>query len=69
VTILDTLLGAGIDVPYSCREGVCGACETAVLSGKPFHQDLLLSQEEKAANKSMMICCSRAQSDVLVLDL
>jgi tetrachlorobenzoquinone reductase len=69
VTILDTLLGAGIDVSYSCREGVCGACETAVLSGEPLHQDLLLSQEEKAANKSMMICCSRAHSDVLVLDL
>jgi ferredoxin-NADP reductase len=69
VTILDTLLGAGIDVPHSCREGVCGACETAVLSGEPFHRDLLLSQQEKAANKSMMICCSRAQSDVLVLDL
>lgn len=69
VTILKALLNEGIDVPYSCTEGVCGECETAVLSGVPHHQDLLLSKEERSANKSMMVCCSRSQSEILVLDL
>jgi vanillate O-demethylase ferredoxin subunit len=40
-----------------------------VLAGEPDHRDLLLSDEEKAANEVMMICCSGSRSPVLVLDL
>jgi len=68
-TILDTLLDAGLDVPYSCMEGVCGTCETKVLEGVPDHRDLILTEEEHAAGKSMMICCSGAKTERLVLDL
>jgi vanillate O-demethylase ferredoxin subunit len=68
-TILDTLLDAGMDIPYSCMEGVCGTCETKVLEGIPDHRDLILTEEEHAAGKSMMICCSGAKSEKLVLDL
>ena len=68
-TILHAVLDMGIDVPYSCEEGVCGACETRIISGIGDHRDLLLSDEEKAANKSIMICCSGSKSDLLVLDL
>ncbi|MBC7940135.1 MAG: 2Fe-2S iron-sulfur cluster binding domain-containing protein [Chitinophagaceae bacterium] len=32
--ILDAALGAGIEMPYSCRKGVCGNCAGAVLSGE-----------------------------------
>lgn len=69
VTILDALLEAKVDVSYSCREGVCGTCEVRVLSGHPDHRDLLLGDEEKTANQSIMICCSRSLDDELVLDL
>jgi ferredoxin-NADP reductase len=68
-TILDTLLDAGIDAPYSCTQGVCGTCETKVLEGVPDHRDLVLTEEEHATNKTMMICCSGSKSDKLVLDL
>ena len=68
-TILDTLLDAGLDIPYSCMEGVCGTCETKVLEGTPDHRDLILTEEEHAAGKIMMICCSGAKSEKLVLDL
>jgi tetrachlorobenzoquinone reductase len=68
-TILDAVLDAGIDVPYSCSEGICGTCETRVLAGIPDHRDLVLSKEEQDANDRMMICCSGAKSDKLVLDL
>jgi ferredoxin len=30
---LDVLFDADVDVEYSCREGLCGACETRVLGG------------------------------------
>jgi ferredoxin-NADP reductase len=68
-SILDMVLAAGVDVPHSCREGVCGSCETAVVEGLPDHRDAILSPQERAAGRSMMICCSGAKSDRLVLDL
>jgi vanillate O-demethylase ferredoxin subunit len=68
-TILETLLDAGVNVSYACSEGVCGACETRVVEGIPDHRDIFLSDEEKADNKQIMICCSGSKTPVLVLDL
>ncbi|WP_198024322.1 2Fe-2S iron-sulfur cluster-binding protein [Asaia astilbis] len=65
----DCLADAGIDVALSCREGVCGSCETKVLSGEIDHRDGVLSQSEKLAGKSMMVCVSRCKGQKLVLDL
>lgn len=68
-TILDTLREEGICVQASCEQGICGSCETRVLSGRPDHRDSLLSDEEKQANQVMMVCCSGSKDDLLVLDL
>jgi ferredoxin-NADP reductase len=68
-SILDTLLDAGVDVLYSCAQGVCGLCEVPVVSGIPDHRDSILSPEEHASNQRMMICCSGSKSAELVLDL
>ncbi len=68
-SILDTLLDHAIDVPYACTAGVCGTCRTTVLAGEPDHRDDFLSDEEKRANTSVMICCSGSRSQTLVLDL
>lgn len=68
-TILDILLDEGIDLPFSCMEGVCGSCKVAVLDGAPDHRDVVLSLEERAANNAMMVCCSGSKSPKLVLDL
>jgi hypothetical protein len=43
--------------------------ETRVLAGKADHRDMLLSASERAANGSMIICCSRAKSARLEVDL
>ena len=32
--MLDTLINAGLDPPFSCREGICGACACQLTSGK-----------------------------------
>ena len=68
-TLLDALLDAGENAPYSCMEGVCGSCETKVISGTPDHRDMILTDSERKANKTMMICCSGSKSAELVLDL
>jgi hypothetical protein len=40
-----------------------------VLAGTPVHRDAILSPGEQAAGRSMMICCSRAATPSLTLDL
>ncbi|ALG86342.1 PDR/VanB family oxidoreductase [Gordonia phthalatica] len=69
IPILDALENAGVDVPNSCREGMCGSCETRVLCGMPDHRDYVLSSAEQESGETMMICVSRAKTAELVLDL
>lgn len=68
-TVIKVLLDAGVEVPFSCEEGVCGTCLTRVLEGVPEHRDMYLTEEEQAANDQFTPCCSRAKTKVLVLDL
>ena len=68
-TILDALLAAGIDIPFSCNEGVCGSCEARIISGFPDHRDVVLTEAEKESGDTTMICCSGSKSEALVLDL
>lgn len=68
-SILEALEAAGLTPAHSCRSGVCGACETRVLEGRPAHRDSILSEAERQAGRTMMICCSGARDALLVLDL
>jgi ferredoxin-NADP reductase len=68
-TMLDALLTAGVDIGFACSEGICGTCEVKVLGGVPDHRDHFLSDEDKAANRSVMVCCSGSKSANLVLDI
>jgi vanillate O-demethylase ferredoxin subunit len=68
-TILQVLLQNDVDVAYSCEEGTCGTCVTKVLEGVPDHRDVVLDATERASNQSITVCCSRAKTPRLVLDL
>jgi ferredoxin-NADP reductase len=68
-SILQCVREAGIQVPHSCEEGVCGACETRVISGQPDHRDTILTEQERKESATMMICCSGSKSPRLVLDI
>lgn len=67
--ILESLESAGLSPDFSCGDGICGTCETTVLAGVPDHRDSILSESEKEANGSMMICVGRSLSRRLVLDI
>ena len=68
-SVLDVLLANGIEIPMSCEQGICGACVTGVLNGVPDHRDMFMTDEEHARNDQFTPCCSRAKSELLVLDL
>lgn len=67
-TLLEVLRDNGVPIASVCSEGVCGTCETYVLSGKIDHRDNVLTDEEKESNEMMMVCCSRGRGEI-VLDL
>ena len=69
VTAIEAMRRAGLSVPTSCEQGVCGTCLTKVLEGVPDHRDLYLTPEEQQANTLYLPCCSRSKSPVLVLDI
>ena len=68
-SILKALQDAGVEVPFSCSEGVCGTCLTKVVEGEPEHWDMYLTPEEQEKNDCMMVCISRSKTPLLVLDL
>ncbi|WP_330308854.1 MULTISPECIES: PDR/VanB family oxidoreductase [unclassified Streptomyces] len=68
-SVLDTVRAAGVEVLFSCTEGTCGTCETDILEGTPEHRDSVLTDEEREAGETMLICVSRCLGKRLVLDL
>ncbi|WP_321812254.1 MULTISPECIES: PDR/VanB family oxidoreductase [unclassified Burkholderia] len=68
-TVAQALADAGVRIPLSCEQGVCGTCVTRVLEGIPAHKDVYLTPEEQAVNDRFTPCCSRANTARLVLDL
>lgn len=70
-SILEAIEAAGCEAPYMCRGGACGQCETLVISGdgELEHNDIYLSDAEKAEGKKIMICVSRFKGQQLVLQL
>lgn len=68
-SIATALKAAGVKVQMSCEEGVCGTCICDVVEGTPDHRDHFLTDEEKEDNDQIALCCSRAKSSRLVVDI
>ncbi|WP_405181050.1 iron-sulfur cluster-binding domain-containing protein [Nocardia sp. NBC_01377] len=68
-SLLTALRANGIDVPFSCGAGICGACVVAVLSGRVEHRDSILTRAERDAGSQVVTCVSRAADHHLTLDL
>ena len=71
MSMLEALEEAGANPSFLCRGGACGQCELEVVScdGVLIHNDHYLSDHEKAENKSIMPCVSRAKCSKLVVNL
>ena len=65
-TILDAALAAGIDWPYGCSHGMCGACKARLLTGTVDMRDVssfaLFDDEIEAGY--ILTCSSRPTSDL-----
>lgn len=68
-SIAQALTRIGIRVQMSCEQGVCGTCMCTVLEGIPEHRDSYQTDEEKAENDQIAVCCSRSLTPRLILDI
>ena len=70
-TLLDALIGAGVEMIHDCRRGECGLCAVRVLEaqGQIDHRDVFFSAEEKAEGQKMCACVSRLTEGRAVIDV
>ncbi|NIH83853.1 ferredoxin--NADP reductase [Amycolatopsis granulosa] len=61
--LLDALLAAGIDAPYSCREGACSACVCSLTSGKVNLARNAILAEADLAEGYILACQAEPVSD------
>ncbi|WP_018219337.1 ferredoxin--NADP reductase [Salinispora pacifica] len=63
VRLLDVLIAAGLNAPFSCRQGQCGACACRLLDGQVdlAHNEIL--EEEDFADGYILACQAVARSD------
>jgi len=54
--ILDGLLTAGIDAPYSCCSGACSTCMARLISGQ-VHMDTALALEQEDLDAGYILTC------------
>ena len=70
-TLLEALIGAGVDMIYDCQRGECGLCAVSVLEvdSQIDHRDVFFGAEEKAEGHRMCSCVSRLNGGRAVIDV
>jgi NAD(P)H-flavin reductase/ferredoxin len=65
-SVLDAVQRAGLEIPFSCRKGVCGTCKGRIVSGeaRAFAGDAL-GADERAAGQ-VLFCNARPRSDLVI---
>jgi 3-ketosteroid 9alpha-monooxygenase subunit B len=61
--LLDVLLDAGLDAPFSCREGHCGACATTLRSGKVNMEVNDVLEQQDLDDGLILACQSHPETD------
>jgi ring-1,2-phenylacetyl-CoA epoxidase subunit PaaE len=66
-TILEQVEKSGLDVPYSCRGGVCSSCKAKVLEGDVAMKLNYSLTDEEVAKGYVLTCQSIPQSSTVSL--
>jgi 3-ketosteroid 9alpha-monooxygenase subunit B len=69
VCLLDAMLAAGIDAPYSCRAGGCGACMCRLAKGEVHMVDNLVLGEREIGEGWVLACQATARSEEVEIEV
>eukprot|EP01023_Acetabularia_acetabulum_P005336 TRINITY_DN12178_c0_g1_i1.p1 TRINITY_DN12178_c0_g1~~TRINITY_DN12178_c0_g1_i1.p1 ORF type:complete len:193 (+),score=31.45 TRINITY_DN12178_c0_g1_i1:54-581(+) len=68
--ILDAAERQDIELPYTCRSGICGSCVARVAQGQVDQSDVadisFTLEPEEVEQGMALLCMSRASSDVVI---
>jgi ferredoxin len=65
-TVLDAADEAGVPVPTSCRQGLCGTCKTTLVSGRVDMSHAGGIRDREIAQGKILLCCARPLTDLVV---
>ena len=65
--VLDAALNAGLDLPYSCKAGVCCTCRGKVLQGQVAMDKNFTLEADEMAQGFVLTCQAKALTDRLVI--
>jgi CDP-4-dehydro-6-deoxyglucose reductase/terephthalate 1,2-dioxygenase reductase component len=65
-SLLDAALRAGIDLPYSCRKGVCGSCVGEIASGEVSGISGAAIQNDSCTPEQVLYCMCTPASDLVL---
>lgn len=65
-TILEAGLTAGLALPSSCGEGVCGTCKNTLLSGQVDMQHAGGIRPREIAQDKILLCCSKPLENLVI---
>jgi 3-ketosteroid 9alpha-monooxygenase subunit B len=66
--MLDVLIAAGLDAPFSCRQGVCGACACQLTGGKVDMAHNQVLEDADLADGYVLACQSVALTPEVSID-
>lgn len=64
--VLDAAVAAGLRLPSSCSQGMCGTCKSTVLAGEVDMQHNGGIRPKEIAQQKILICCSTPLSDLRI---
>jgi len=67
-TVLDAAMNAGLELPFSCRAGVCSTCRTKVISGEVEMAQNYALEDWELEQGYVLACQSRVKTPTLELD-
>jgi ring-1,2-phenylacetyl-CoA epoxidase subunit PaaE len=66
--VLDVALRSGMDIPFSCKGGVCSTCRALVVEGS-VHMDIQYGLEPDEIDAGYVLTCqSHPRSERVILD-
>jgi ferredoxin-NADP reductase len=64
--VLDAACAAGLRIPASCTQGMCGTCKTTILAGEVDMQHNGGIRPREVAQSKILVCCSKPLSDLRI---